>query len=135
MKTCTKALNGFQTHIYIVYKLGLKKDDEESDDEIDFPIPVWQSEKGFNDEEIILMWIDEVLLPYLKTLQWYNDGNPALLIMDAAGCHWTPDVKARLEELNIHKACIRKSLTFRFQCIEVIVVALWKAVLSNLWAN
>ena len=95
---------------------GLKqKDDEDSDDEIDFPIPVWQADKGFNDGEIMLMWIDEVLLPYLNTLKWYLDGNPALLIVDAASAHWTPEVKARLEKLNIHEACIPKLLTFRFQ--------------------
>ena len=55
--------------------------------------------------------------------------------MDVATCHWTVAVQARLKELNIHKCCIPKSLTFRFQCIDVIVVALWKSVLYNLWSK
>ena len=55
--------------------------------------------------------------------------------MDVATCHWTDAVQARLKELNIHKCCIPKSLTFRFQCIDVIVVALWKSVLYNLWSK
>ena len=42
----------------------LENEDESSDasDEINFPCPVWQSDSGFNDGEIMLMWIDEVLL-------------------------------------------------------------------------
>ena len=71
----------------------------------------------------------------MNTIQWFIDGNPALLILDAAGCHWTPEVRARLEQLNIHKCCIPKSLTWRFQCIDVIVVALWKSALYGLWSK
>ena len=59
----------------------------------------------------MLIWIAQILKPYLEPVQWWVEGNPALLIMDAG---------------------IPSSLTWRFQRIDVVLVALWKTKLYDL---
>ena len=80
----------------------------------------------------MLLWIEDVLKPYLQSLQWWKDGNPVLLIMDADTCHWNDAVTAKLESLRVHRARIPVSLTWKYQIIDVIVVAQFKNVLYNL---
>ena len=55
--------------------------------------------------------------------------------MDAASCHWTTLVTAKLRSLRVHRVCIPISLTWKYQLIDVIVVAQFKNVLYNLWSK
>ena len=69
----------------------------------------------------MLLWIDDILLPYLEENDGGPDGEPSLLVMDPARPHLTPDVRARLKEIKVDLAIMPASTTYKFQLIDVAI--------------
>ena len=70
-------------------------------------------------EDAMLLWIDDVLTPYLEEHGGGENGLYAMLIMDPATSHLTAAVRRKLKKLRVDIAIMPASTTYKFQLIDV----------------
>ncbi|KAG7336709.1 DDE superfamily endonuclease [Nitzschia inconspicua] len=84
----------------------------------------------FKDNENMLVWIDECLLPHI---QQRADGAPVVLFLDHFRCHYADTVKARLDTIGVQLKLIPKGCTSVVQPIDVGVNKPFKDRIKSLW--
>ena len=85
-------------------------------------IQVYGGAGGSMTEDLMIMWLDDILIPYVESCGGGVNGDRwTLLIMDAAKSHMTQAVKEHLRANRIDIAIIPASQTYRFQLVDVSI--------------
>ncbi|KAG7344129.1 DDE superfamily endonuclease [Nitzschia inconspicua] len=85
---------------------------------------------AWQDNENMLMWIDECLVPHI---QQRADGAPVVLFLDHFRCHYSDTVKAKLDTIGVQSKLIPKGCTSVVQPIDVGVNKPFKDRIKSQW--
>ena len=75
-------------------------------------VRLYLSQKGWMTTDIIKQWFRDVILPRTR-------GDPAALLLDRYGCHWTDDVVAAAEEMHLELIAVPGGTTSTLQPLDV----------------
>ena len=75
---------------------------------------------GFNNEKILLEYIDKVIKPY-QAKNMFKDKKKLVLLMDDVGFHKTDSIKKKLKESEIDLIIIPGGTTSILQPLDVVV--------------
>ena len=98
-------------------------------------VQVYCADKGSMTSELMEMWLDDVLEPYLDDNGGGEGDEYALLLMDPAKPHLTENVRRRCRELNVDLAIMPASTTWKYQMVDVVVNKPFKDGIYEEWAN
>ena len=85
-------------------------------------------DKGWMDGNVMIEWIDQILLPYA-------DGRQCVLIVDDLPAHQTPRVRRHLREHNVELILVPGWLTADYQPLDVGFFGPLKSIMSALWRH
>ena len=71
--------------------------------------------------------------PFIEERGGGKDGGKSLLWWDPAKAHMTAEVRAALDELNVHVVMIPASMTYKYQLVDVLIAAIFKRHLAKCW--
>jgi hypothetical protein len=75
-------------------------------------VRLYRSIKGWMTVDVMLQWLRDVVQPY-------TGGEPAALVLDRYGCHWTPEVQAAAAAMNIELIQVPGGCTAELQPLDV----------------
>ena len=104
-------------------------------DNFDHAVEYYGAAGGSMTSEVMIWWIQDILVPYLEEHGGGSDGLPALLMFDPAKPHLTSEVREKLKENNVDVAVMPASTTHKYQMIDVVVAKPFKNSLYNSWAK
>ena len=105
----------------------------ERDDSGEYPKYVYETDKGFMNEDCCLLWISDIVKPFIETRGGGAHGGKSLLWWDPAKAHCTVKVKAALDLLQVICIFIPASLTYRYQLVDVVFAATFKSYYVGSW--
>ena len=99
-------------------------------------LQVYGAGGGSMTEDIMIMWLDDVLIPYIEARDGGVHGQQwTLLIMDPATPHITEAVRDHLKANRIDIAIMPASTTWKFQLIDVAIGKPFKDGIYEQWAT
>ena len=98
-------------------------------------VQIYCTSGGSNNEESMISWVEDILIPYVEENGGGKDGEYSLLMMDAARSHLAESVRKLLRENRIDIAIIPASTTHIFQLIDVCVGKSFKDKVYEMWAE
>ena len=105
----------------------------ERDDSGEWPKFVYETDTGFNNGDLCLEWIEDIVKPFIEERGGGENGGKSVLFWDPAKCHITQEIKAALEKLNVICIFIPASLTYKYQLVDVCYAATFKRHYSQKW--
>lgn len=80
-----------------------------------------QNPSHWSNEDTMISYIEEILVPYLEQQRETHADKPAVLIYDAFRAHTTEAVQAKLEQLNAKLVMVPKNMTDHLQPLDISV--------------
>jgi hypothetical protein len=84
------------------------------------------------DERVMIMWVDAVLEPYMKTVP---DGVRPILFLDSYRCHMMASVVQRVQDLGVEVQHIPGGCTGVFQPVDVGIGKPFKNRVTHFWED
>jgi hypothetical protein len=89
-------------------------------------------ENAWMDEEIMLLWVEKVLKPYVAMCP---DGIVPLIFMDSFRCHMMANIVKACQDLGVQVEHIPGGCTYLCQPVDIGVNKPFKTQMRNLWEN